>query len=68
MPVDANSFSFDSQIFFSATEQDRAYWSDAVGFHEIGHYTMWTYGTSPEEGGQHCIGHVEYPGIAWSEG
>lgn len=59
---------FDSQLFISATAEDRAYWSDAVTIHEAGHYTMWSYGVSPNEGGQHCLGQPTAPGQAWSEG
>jgi hypothetical protein len=68
LPAEVQSFPFDTQLFFSATAQDRAYWSDAVSVHEIGHYTMFSYGTSPNEGGQHCVGNTTLPGQAWSEG
>jgi len=68
MPVEAQSMAFDSQLFFSATARDRAYWSNAVTVHEIGHYTMWSYGVSPMEGGTHCQGVPTAPGQAWSEG
>lgn len=62
------SMPFDSQLFISATAEDRAYWSDAVTVHEAGHYTMWSYGFAPNEGGQHCLGLPTAPGQAWSEG
>jgi hypothetical protein len=62
------SMPFDSQLFVSATAEDRAYWSDAVTIHEAGHYTMWSYGVSPNEGGPHCLGQPTAPGQAWSEG
>lgn len=62
------SMPFDSQLFISATAEDRAYWSDAVTIHESGHYAMWSYGVSPNEGGQHCLGQPTAPGQAWSEG
>jgi hypothetical protein len=62
------SMPFDSQLFISATAEDRAYWSDAVTAHEAGHYTMWSYGFAPNEGGQHCLGLPTAPGQAWSEG
>jgi hypothetical protein len=59
---------FDSQMFIAADAVDRSYWSDAVTVHEAGHYAMWSYGTPPEEGGQHCTGQTSPPGLAWSEG
>jgi hypothetical protein len=59
---------FDAQLFVSATAQDRAYWSDAVTVHEAGHYVMWSYGVSPNEGGPHCLSEPTAPGQAWSEG
>ncbi|HET9953403.1 MAG TPA: hypothetical protein VFQ61_02805 [Polyangiaceae bacterium] len=68
LAVDFGSMSFDSQLFFSATAQDRAYWADPVTVHEIGHYTMWAFGKLPGEGGPHCLGVPALPGIAWSEG
>lgn len=67
-PTEVASSPFDSQLFISATAQDRAYWSDAVTIHEAGHYTMWSYGVSPNEGGEHCLGLPTSPGQAWSEG
>lgn len=67
-PAEVASNPFDSQLFISATAQDRSYWSDAVTIHEAGHYTMWSYGVSPNEGGQHCLGQPTAPGQAWSEG
>jgi hypothetical protein len=67
-PTDVGGTLFDSQLFISATAQDRAYWSDAVTVHESGHYTMWNYGVSPNEGGTHCVGKPTAPGQAWSEG
>jgi hypothetical protein len=66
--VEASSTPFDAQLFISGTAQDRSYWSDAVTIHEAGHYTMWSYGVSPNEGGQHCLGMPTAPGQAWSEG
>ncbi len=66
--VEVASTPFDSQLFISATAEDRSYWSDAVTIHEAGHYTMWSYGESPNEGGPHCLGRPTAPGQAWSEG
>lgn len=67
-PAEIDSMQFDSQLFISATAQDRGYWSDAVTVHEAGHFTMWSYGFSPNEGGEHCLGQPTAPGQAWSEG
>jgi hypothetical protein len=67
-PVEVAASRFDSQLFISATAEDRSYWSDAVTVHEAGHYTMWSYGVSPNEGGPHCLGQPTAPGQAWSEG
>lgn len=47
---------------------DAAWWSDAVTAHEMGHWVMHAYGTSPNEGGQHILGIHTHPGLAWSEG
>jgi hypothetical protein len=66
-PAAAESFRFDAQIFLSATF-DEGYWADAVTTHELGHWVMATFGTSPREGGRHCTGIPTFPGQAWSEG
>lgn len=58
---------FNQQIWMPGGS-DETYWSDAVTAHEIGHYVMSTYGTSPGEGGKHIIGIPSHPGLAWSEG
>ncbi|MEI9952905.1 MAG: hypothetical protein WDO74_29010 [Pseudomonadota bacterium] len=68
LPAEVQSFPFDTQMFISASAQDRAYWSDAVTAHEIGHFTMFSYGTASKEGGQHCVGNTTLAGQAWSEG
>lgn len=47
---------------------DEAYWGGPVIAHELGHYVMGTYGTSPGEGGQHFFGVPSHPGLSWSEG
>jgi hypothetical protein len=59
---------FDAQIVFPATAMDRDYWADSVIAHELGHWVMATYGTSPEEGGAHSVACPTLPGQAWSEG
>jgi|SoiMethySBSTD1v2_1073268.scaffolds.fasta_scaffold06847_5 hypothetical protein len=66
-PAASESFQFDAQIFLSATF-DESYWADAVTTHELGHWVMATFGTSPREGGRHCLGSPTFPGQAWSEG
>jgi len=58
---------FRSQIFLSGGS-DEGYWSDAVTAHELGHWAMFSFGRSPNEGGQHCFGVPTLPGQAWSEG
>ncbi|MCP3139009.1 hypothetical protein [Pyxidicoccus xibeiensis] len=47
---------------------DAAWWSEAMVLHELGHWVMASYGTSPEEGGPHFVGVPTFPGQAWSEG
>lgn len=68
-PVRATRFgtTFGAQIFFGGGN-DQGYWADSVTAHELGHYTMGTYGHAVGEGGQHCIGNPGAPGLAWSEG
>ena len=61
-------YEMQSQIFIPSTAEDTAYWSDAVTAHELGHWVMASHGTSPREGGRHCIGVATFPGQAWSEG
>ncbi len=59
---------FASQIWLSWTTQDQEVWADSVVAHEIGHWVMRSYGTSPGEGGKHYVGVPTFPGQAWSEG
>ncbi len=68
VPAELNPYEFDSQIWFPAVAQDESYWSDPVTAHEIGHWTMASFGTSPREGGKHCLSIPTFPGQAWSEG
>ncbi len=63
-----NNTVFDSQLWFGASDADEAYWSDAVTAHEMGHWAMASYGTSPNEGGTHMLGVPTFSGQAWSEG
>ena len=58
---------FGAQMFLGGGD-DQEYWSDAVTAHELGHWTMGTYGFIVGEGGQHCIGVPDAPGLGWSEG
>ena len=59
---------FDSQIFLGGDTTDQPFWSDAVTAHELGHWVMASFGTSPHEGGPHYIGKTTFPGQGWSEG
>lgn len=68
-PVEAQVFNlrFGSQMWMPADE-NQSYWADSVTGHELGHWAMASYGTSPEEGGPHTVGRPTFPGQAWSEG
>jgi hypothetical protein len=66
-PTTLRGIPFASQIYIGA-DSDQAYWSDAVASHELGHWAMQFYGTSPREGGTHYFGVPTFPGQAWSEG
>lgn len=57
-----------TQLFIGGGSADQAYWGDAVIAHEMGHWAMASYGTSPNEGGAHYTGVKTFPGQAWSEG
>lgn len=67
-PKRVAGFDFTHQIVLPATAQNTEYWGDAVSAHELGHWVMSAYGTSPDEGGPHCVGVATFPGQAWSEG
>ncbi|WP_147452286.1 hypothetical protein [Corallococcus sp. CA041A] len=58
---------FSAQMWIPA-DSNQSYWADAVTGHELGHWAMASYGTSPDEGGPHSIGTPTFPGQAWSEG
>lgn len=60
------NFAPSNQIVLST--HDSKYFSDAVVAHEMGHWLMNSYGTSPGEGGQHFAQTKSPPGMAWSEG
>ncbi|HOX46198.1 MAG TPA: hypothetical protein PK668_21520 [Myxococcota bacterium] len=66
-PVTEFGLDFDSQVWMSG-DADQGYWSDAVTTHELGHWTMSSFGYPAVEGGRHCIGVPTLPGQAWSEG
>lgn len=66
--VDGPDIGFDSQIWMPGGSQDEGYWSDYTVAHELGHWQMASYGTSPNEGGPHILGCATFPGQAWSEG
>jgi hypothetical protein len=55
-----------SQVWISSSSGHPM--SDAVTHHEMGHWAMASYGTSPGEGGTHYIGVKVPPGMGWSEG
>ncbi len=59
---------FASQVFMGGDTSDQPYWGDAVMAHEVGHWAMASYGTSPAEGGTHIVSIKTFPGQAWSEG
>lgn len=59
---------FESGIWMPGGAQDEGYWSDYTITHELGHWQMASYGTSPSEGGTHYIMCPTFPGQAWSEG
>ncbi|HEY3445701.1 MAG TPA: hypothetical protein VGK67_05015 [Myxococcales bacterium] len=67
-PVNAFDQSFDGQVWFPADLTDEAYWSDPVLAHELGHWVMASFATSPTEGGTHIMSIPTFPGQAWSEG
>lgn len=58
----------DSHLFIGGGAVDQSYWSDWVTTHEMGHWRMASYGTSPGEGGQHILSIKTFPGQAYSEG
>lgn len=66
-PITSFNTPFSTQVWFSG-DSDEQYWSDAVIAHELGHWWMESFGTSPQEGGIHVIGVPAFPGLAWSEG
>lgn len=59
---------FESSIWMPGGSQDQGYWSDYTIAHELGHWQMRSYGTSPNEGGSHTLTCSTFPGQAWSEG
>ena len=62
------SGNFQSGIWMPGASQDEGYWSDYTIAHELGHWQMESYGTSPDEGGTHVLTCSTFPGQAWSEG
>src|SRR5467141_702680 len=67
-PIMVNGLQFSSQIWLDGNTNDQRWWSDAVTAHELGHWVMASYGTSPGEGGPHIVGVPSLPGLDWSEG
>ncbi len=66
-PVTAFGLQFESQMWIPA-DSNQSYWADPVTGHELGHWMMASYSTSPNEGGLHALGIPTFPGQAWSEG
>jgi len=66
-PTTAFETRFASQVFMPGGE-DEGFWSVAVTEHELGHWAMERFGTSPDEGGTHYLDQPTLPGQAWSEG
>ncbi|MBM4779339.1 MAG: hypothetical protein GQE15_16655, partial [Archangiaceae bacterium] len=66
-PRAAGGFMFDQQVWIGGGTSQGNY-SDAVNFHEFGHWIMAGYGTPAVEGGTHFMGIPTFPGQAWSEG
>lgn len=67
VPITQFGVPFASQLWLAA-DSNQTFWSDAVTSHELGHWAMQWYGTSPIEGGSHFLGVPTFPGQAWSEG
>ncbi len=59
---------FTSSLWIGYDPNDQPYWSDAVTAHELGHWVMSSFGTSPGEGGTHVLSIPTLPGQGWSEG
>lgn len=66
-PASVLDMPFESQMWIPA-DSDASYWADPVTAHELGHWVMSSFGTSPNEGGPHSVGVPTFPGQAWSEG
>ena len=67
-PTSVSSFDVLAQAWLPMDSQDQSYWADPVTAHELGHWVMAAFSTSPNEGGPHCLGVPTFPGQAWSEG
>lgn len=67
-PTTAFGAQFQSQMWLNGSLSAQEYWSDAVTAHELGHWVMASFGFPGIEGGQHCLGWPDPPGMAWSEG
>lgn len=62
----SNDF-YQSQLWVSAGA-DQSYWDDSRTLHELGHWVMSSYGTSPDEVGPQRPGVPTFAAQAWSEG
>ncbi|MFY0569738.1 hypothetical protein ACN28E_38740 [Archangium lansingense] len=68
LPVLAFDIPFDAQVWLGGDLGNQSFWADSVTAHELGHWTMDSYGFSPSEGGDHFPAVPTFPGQAWSEG
>lgn len=66
--VDTLGQHFGAQLALLGTSDSEHVWGRTVITHELGHWAMSTFGTSPREGGTHYLGVLSPPGLAWSEG
>ncbi len=67
LPATVTGLTLGSQMFL-ANDSNLTQYADAVTAHELGHWVMASFGTSPIEGGTHFAGIPTFPGQAWSEG
>ncbi|QSQ25664.1 hypothetical protein JY651_12340 [Pyxidicoccus parkwayensis] len=67
VPTRVFGLPFLAQMWLPA-DANQSFWADSVTGHELGHWTMASHGTSPDEGGYHSLGNPTFPGQAWSEG
>jgi hypothetical protein len=59
---------FGGQMWLNGSSVDREYYADTVTAHELGHWSMASYGHPVGEGGMHFLNGLSRPGLSWSEG